>query len=906
MQTFISEVVDALISDDQNLSDIMIIVPSRRAGGVFRNTLSRKLNKTIFAPSIYSIEEYIEHISGLKAIDQTEQLFTLYDVYRSSTPEAQRESFAVFYGWAQTVLHDFNEIDRFLVDHRQCFNYLSAIQDLNHWSKEGKGTELIDTYLAFWKSLPSYYEAFSQRLQSQHKGHQGLVYRKAAEDIEFYIQNNPKQQHVFLGFNALNTSEQQIIQALLATGNTKAYWDIDEWFLENPKHEAGMFMRSYRDQWPYYKTNPFEWIGKQYSQPKDIQVTAVSQPVAQAKYVGNLLANLSESELNNTAVVLSDETVLLPILNALPKNITAVNITMGVPLGQTPLASFFNALFLLHKKETARGFYYKHVISLLQHQVLYPILGKGAQQILEAIARENHIYLSHELLKQLLITHCPDSQMESLFQTWNNDPTTAVNQTLKCIDQIKNSFQKEPKDHILAFEYLFGFNRAFNKLKTLNDTYAFIADVPTLWRFYLDVLGSETLDLRGDPHKGLQIMGMLESRVLDFENVILTSVNEGILPAGKSTNSFIPYDVKTSFHLPTYKEKDAVYTYHFYRLLHRAKKVHLLYTTNSDGLGSNEKSRFILQMEVEGPHQIQSTVAAPSFEIVPKTQKKIHKTPEIIERLQEIAKSGFSPSSLTTYIRNPLDFYYRYVLRINDSDNVEETVAANTMGTIVHNALEALYKPFLNQKIEIPMIDGLFPLIEAEVARQFKESYGLSQIAYGKNLIINRVVCRYIENYLNFEKSRLKKGDTAFIKGLETPLKVSLPFHNSKLRGTVDLVEERNGMLHIVDYKTGKAEQKNLRPSTWEDLLNPNGSFEKGFQVLTYAYMMYKQQGLTFPVKAGIVSFKNLKGGFLPFTFDKETEITEETLHSYETILSQLISEIFNPEISFEERDLKA
>jgi hypothetical protein len=900
MQTFISDVVDSLISDDQDLSDLIVVVPSRRAGGVFRNTLSRKLKKTIFSPSIYSIEEFIEHISGLKAVDQTEQLFTLYDVYRASTSDSQQESFAVFYGWAQTVLHDFNEIDRFLVDHAQCFNYLSAVQELNHWSSEAQSTELISTYLSFWKSLPIYYEAFSERLQSRHKGHQGLVYRKAAEDIEFYIQNNPSQKHIFLGFNALNTAEQHIIQALLATGKTKAYWDVDAWFLENPKHEAGMFMRAYRESWSYFKNHSFDWIGNQYTLPKDIQVTAVSQPIAQAKYVGSLLANFSAQELNNTAVILSDETLLIPILNALPENIKAVNITMGVPLGQTPLASFFNALFLLHKKETTRGFYYKHVLALLQHQVLYPILGAGAQHIVETIAKENYIYLTHDLLKELLESHCPQSNMESIFQSWNNDPTLAITQTLQCIAQIKASFQVNPAEHVLAFEYLFGFNRAFNKLKVLNDTYAFIADVTTLWRFYLDVLGSETLDLRGDPHEGLQIMGMLESRVLDFENVILTSVNEGILPAGKSTNSFIPYDVKITYNLPTYKEKDAVYTYHFYRLLHRAKKVHLLYTTNSNGLGSSEKSRFILQMEVEGPHTIHTTLAAPSFEIAPKKKQQITKTPEIIKRLREIGKSGFSPSSLTTYIRNPLDFYYKYVLRINESDEVEETVAANTMGTIVHNALESLYTPFLNQKLEEKLIDNLFAQIEEEVARQFKMSYGLTQISQGKNLIIHKVVCRYIENYLYFEKKRLQKGDQVYIKGLETPLKIALPIQNSFLRGTVDLVEERNGMLHIVDYKTGKAERKNLSPKLWEDLLDTSGSFEKGFQVLAYAYMLDKQQGLSFPVKAGIVSFKNLKAGFLPFTFDKNTEITEETLLSFEAVLSELIEEIFNPAVMFE------
>ena len=904
MQSFISEVVDALIKEKHPFSDSVIIVPSRRAGVVFRNTLSRKLKQTLFSPSIYSIEEFISHVSGLKTIDSTAQLFAFFKVYQAATPEDQQESFATFCGWAQTVLHDFNEIDRFLVDHKQCFNYLSAIQQMeSHWSTNAEGSSLVANYLNFWNRLPEYYELFTQALQKQNKGHQGLAYRKAAEDIEFYIQNNPSQTHVFLGFNALNAAEQQIIQALLATGNTQVYWDIDATFLNNPKHEAGMFIRSYFKQWPYYNHNEPKWVSELYNKPKKIAVAAINQTIAQAKYVGSLLAQRTKEELEETAIVLSDEQLLLPILNALPEQVSAVNITMGIPLGQTPVASFFDALFVMHKKETPRGYYYKHILAILQHPMMLLVAGEYGKAIAARIERENLIYMPAETIKALFITTPFKALGANIFDSWQNNPATAVTQALACIDQLKDNLLsfKDKTPHSLTIEYLFGFYKAFNSLKNLNDSHAYIKDISTLYRFYLDTLAAETLDLRGDPHRGLQIMGMLESRVLNFKHVILTSVNEGVLPAGKSTNSFLPYDVKLTYDLPTYREKDAVYSYHFYHLLHRAETVHLLYTTQSEGIGVGEKSRFIRQLEIEGPHRLEQTIATASFQIPAVVEKVIEKTPEMIAQLTALASSGFSPSSLSTYLRNPVDFYYKYVLGIKESDSVEETVAANTMGTIVHNTMETLYTPYHNQILSVDIIKSLRQRITDTVAIEFEKAYGTIKKLAGKNLIIKEVICRYIENYLELELQNLKKGDEVIIRGLEQRLSSESGYPGARLKGTVDLIEERNGVFQIVDYKTGKTEQRNLSIKTWEDLLAPEGKYEKAFQVLTYAYMLNKNNSLPFPVRAGITSFKNLKNGFLPFTFEKDTAITQETLDAYEQQLHRLIGEILDPKIPFKE-----
>ena len=446
---------------------------------------------------------------------------------------------------------------------------------------------------------------------------------------------------------------------------------------------------------------------------------------------------------------------------------------------------------------------------------------------------------------------------------------------------------------------MYGFSVAFTKLKHLTESEHHIKDITTLIYFYRDILLSETIDLRGDQDEGLQIMGVLESRVLDFENVIITSVNEGVFPSGKSQNSNIPYDLKKLYQLPTYAEKDAIYAYHFYHLLHRAKNIDLLYVTHSDGLGSSERSRFIRQMEEENIHSINKYIVTPP--ILKSTLKdiEVQKTEAVIEKLTLFFKKGASPSSLSTFLRDPILFYERYVLGINDSDAVEETVAANTMGTIVHNALEELYRPLVGLQLTVNHLESISKCIDKEVHKQFKDTYGLDYINEGKNKIIYAIVKRYLHNYIARELDLLKKGDNVQIISVELDLRDIQLSNNITLKGKVDLIEIRNGCLNIVDYKTGKVEGKHLKLTKFEDLLQPEGSFEKAFQVLMYAYMLSKVQPLQFPIQAGIISFKNLRAGFIPFQFDKNAQITEQTLAEFESVLIKLIDQILDKSVPF-------
>ncbi len=905
MSSFIEDVVKETLKQHHDVSSVVFILPSRRAGVFLRNILSTYLHKPAFAPRIFSIEEFVEHLSGLRPATQIDQIFTLYECYKKIRPEEIKEPFSVFFGWAQTLLNDFNEIDRYLVDQKSFFNYLGAIQDLNHWSYTKNPTTLIKNYLKFWELLPEYYTAFCDTLLRHNLGHQGLIYRKAAEEIEYYSTTNSKRKHVFLGFNALNKAEQHIIQALLTSGNGQIYWDAEKHFMENKSHEASYFMREHLKKWPYFLSHPFQWISTNYNTSKEITLTEVTQGVQLAKYVGQILSTYSEAQLDETAIVLGDESLLLPIINGLPKNVKKLNITMGVPLRQTPPASLFEHFFTLKKEHSEKGFYYKHLIPVLREPLFIKLLPKLSDKIITKVHASNSIYIKLEDLLSMTEDPVYRSQLKTVFTPWQGSPQKAIDNFHEVITLLKDAL--DPSSDKLTIEYIYGFYKAFNKLSTINSSYSYIEDIPTLIRFYRDLIASETIDLQGDPYKGLQVMGMLESRLLDFKNVIVTSVNEGILPAGKSSNSYIPYDLKMTYDLPTYQEKDAVYAYHFYRLLHRVQSAHILYTSSTDGLSSAEKSRFVLQLEMENIHRLHKQVAMPHIKPPLSKPVVIDKTDAVLSQLKKLVASGLSPSSLSTYLRNPIDFYYKYVLGIRDRDDVEETVASNTMGTIIHNTLEILYSPFINTHITPENITAMAVDVDPIATTQFKEHYGQLNLSQGKNLIIYKVIKQYITNFLQREKEELLRGDTIYITQLEEQLKTpftasSLPFPIF-LKGTVDRVELRNNDFRIIDYKSGSVEKADLFIKNWQDLLGDEGKKEKAFQILMYTYMLHKETPLSLPVTAGIISLRKLKNGYMPFGIGegrkKETAITQESLTHFEMVLSQLINEIFDPAIPF-------
>lgn len=918
MTNFIYDVLENLHKSGLDFSKLTFVLPSKRAGIFLNKELTKFIETPIFSPETISTEEFVEDLAQLKLLSNTELLFEFYTIYLELTPKTLQDNFDVFVKWGQIILQDFNEIDRYLIPQETIFEYISSIQEINHWSLDTNKTTLIENYLQFWRNLPKYYNSLTERLKSQKKGYQGLIYREAVNKLPPYVNNNQDKQFVFIGFNALNTAEKIIIETLLKNNLASIYWDIDKTFIDDSIHDAGYFARQHKNTWTHFETHPFNWITNHYAKEKNITIYGVPKQIGQAKTIGSILQNNYLNKSNSTAVILGDENLLIPVLNSIPKNVDIVNVTMGTPLKSTSLASLFENIFAF-KKQNKKRFYYKDVLAILSHEYIRPLLNTNGDDLVAAqinyIKKKNVTYINLNKLYAFFPEH--KDILTIIFESWQNNTTKAIQSCGQLIHYIKTYLRINKDKNLLALEYLYRFNTLFNELERLNSTYNHITTMSTLHSIYKELLSSETLDFKGEPLQGLQIMGMLESRVLDFENVIITSVNEGILPSGKTNNSFIPFNVKLENKLPTYKEKDAIYTYHFYRLLQRAKNIHILYNTEVDALKGGEKSRFINQLEQEGTHTITHKIITTDAPIFENKLLEIQKTTDVINSLKQIAEKGFSPSSLTNYIRNPIDFYNQKLLGVYEQEDVEETIAANTFGTVIHNTLEQLYTPLIGNTLTVNNIKALQQQAPMLVTKEFESNYKKEDVTNGYNLIALEVAKRYISNFLNYEIADIKKGNTITIIALEKKENITLPIpeldFKVNLTGTVDRIDNYNGTTRIIDYKTGKIEQNKVEVVNWEDITTDYTKYSKSFQILTYVYLLNAKQEFTTPVEAGVISFKNLNNGFLKFSkkdksgayAKKDTFISQDTLDNFFEELKKLVLEIMNPEINFIEKELK-
>lgn len=900
MTTFIDELIDHLLKHKEDLASVEVVLPSRRAGTLFKKKLAKALgSKTTFLPGVRSIEELITEISGLVSASQTQLQFEMYRAYKQIFKD-NPDTFLEFLGWAPGVLSDFNEVDRYLLDTDSFFDYLGAIKDINHWAVDPEPSELIKGYLEFWKTIGPFYNAFNKLLESQGMGYQGMQYRKASERVDEYIASTSSR-YMFAGFNALNTAEQNIIQAFLEAGHAEIFWDIDAYFFTNANPAPAQFIKGYFKEWPYYKKHTHPRGSNFYLEPKNIKSISVSGIVGQAKYIGQILSEVPQTELEQTAIVLGDEALLLPLLNALPPEISKINITMGLPLAQVPDASFFDAWLLLQQNVKDTSYNSRDVLAFLSQPHVINLLEEDTQRIRKEIETKNLLFVQ---ASQLINISDNKKNAELLFKPWKNNAREGIHTVLQAIKLLKNRLI--PDKNWLKLEYLFTFQELFSQLKNLVQDYDYLKDIKSLQYLYRELLSSETLDFRGDPYEGLQIMGVLESRVLDFKNIIVTGLNEEILPSGKSQGSFIPFDLKKANELPTYREKDAIYAYHFFRLLQRAENAYLLYNNSSGGLNSAEKSRFLLQLELENhpEHNLEEISVYASTSMAPNTLKEVQKTPEIVSKLKQLAAHGFSPSALSTYIRNPIDFYYKYVLGIREVDSIEEVVAHNTLGTIVHESLEQLYTPYLGKELNLEAIAAMRAATSDEVARQFQELYNLDNTKTGKNLIIYNVALKFIQNLLYQEELQLKNKHT--LRVVECERKLDVPLSEKitpvRLRGTVDRIDVLDGITRIIDYKTGKVMASELKLKDWELLTTDYKKHAKAFQVLCYALMMQKEGNLAQEMEAGIISFKNLSSGFMKFSEKSTEKISPELLTTFEKHLLQLVEEILNIDIPFTEK----
>lgn len=897
-----------------SLDDLIVVLPNKRAKVFLLESLKKQYPKSLFAPEIISVEELVQDISGIRALDSIELVFEFYEVYSSVVAPEKLQPFEQFANWAKMLLQDFNEIDRYLLNPNRVFSYLKDIEDIKHWSLDlEKRTSMIQNYLEFWDMMPVYYQAFYDYLIERKVGYQGLIYRLAVDKSKDFSKQLGTKKMYFAGFNALNAAEEVMIQSFLEQGCAKVYWDIDTVFLEDPYHDAGLFLRRIKKDWKYYRTHPMDWIVTDFSDEKNIQIIKTPKTVGQARIAGKLIEKIkSENEsLNQVALVLGEENLLMPVLYSLPVEVDALNITMGYDGRSNPVQILISKLFKMHLHAIRRDaanytLYHKEVLDVLSNPMIEPYV--DAATTIKNIHEGNLTFFSLDSLKAFNTN--PNVLRDLVLTKWSDTPLEVLRLLSSVISEIKNRLSSDVEEDKVAKTFLYSMFQLLNKLITYCEKYPTMDTVENVYAIYKQVIDLAEVSFEGEPLKGLQIMGVLESRVLDFETVIITSVNEGKFPAGKSQNSFIPYDVKRELGLPTYKEKDAIYSYHFYHLLLRAKNIYLLYNSEAEGLDAGERSRFLTQLEIEKRpnHHLEHLTYSAFLPEKAYQPIEVPKSVQLQEKLQEIAAGrGFSPSALTNYLRNPIQFYLQRVLRIREVDEVEESVALNTLGTIIHNALENLYKPLVGRILTVSDLDDLQKKSDGVVELEFEKEYSSNKDKLGKNLLAFEVAKRNVFHFLMEERKNLLNGDEVQILELERLLEYQLvderlPFPVN-LFGYVDRIELRNQAIRVIDYKSGKVESNQLRLRDWQGLTTELKN-DKIIQLLCYA-LMFEEEAAGRPLEAGIYSFKNRKEGFLFFGIrhgrDIDQVIGREVLAEFKTELVALINAILKPDTSFVE-----
>jgi hypothetical protein len=894
---------------DQTQANICVVIPSKRAKVFFINTI-KSLKKNCFLPKIITIEEFLEEITAIQTIDATALLMEFYQFYLKEFPNDQ-QTFSTFLSWAKTLLYDFKDIDGYIIDPDRLFPYLKEVKALERWELEpNQKTDLIDKQLAFWDKLPKIYASFYNYLKTNKIGHSGMIQRESLNMLDGYLKSN-NQYFVFGGFNALNNAEQQIFQKIINHQKGQIIWDVDEVFLKDPMHLASHFINQFKTNWSYYKNHPLTAVFDNYKKPKTFYIYQTIKSIGQAKLIGNIIEQ-NNFDLDQTAIILPDETLLLPLINHLPKKIDALNITMGYPALNNPIQFLINDFFILHQKAKTTSknssiYYFKHVIALLQNPFINELI--NPQSIVNFIKTYNVNYITSE---KILSKSSHDSNvLQLLFDFKFSTNLDFLDKILDLIKAIKNYKNQSGALHAkIDLAFIYSIYQSINQLKLYLYTYKIEDHINLLFDLYKDQVSGAQVSFEGKPLQGLQIMGMLESRMLDFETLIIPSCNEGVLPPKPRQQSIVPFDIKKEEGMPTQLEQDALITYHFYRLISRAKKVYLIYDgDDGQGLTTGERSRFIEQIRFENlpNHEIIEKSFVPNIQITAQ-QTKIIKTEHVQQQLQLFAKSGFSASSISNYLRNPKDFFVNNLLRLREAEEVEESIAANTLGNVIHKTLEELYKPYINSLLTVDVVKLFINTFEKELVFQYQAIFKEGDLTKGKNLIAFEMSKKLVFDFLKKEMEAIKNGNEIIVLACEQTMTIELKDDRFPypvfLKGNIDRIEKRNGVVRIIDYKTGKVEPKDLSLNVAKKADIFSIKTEKIMQLLCYALLMQKSDYIFQDLQVGIVSFKNLKDYMMLLT-EKEGHkiltdlINEELLESFEFQLKDIIWEIINPELPF-------
>lgn len=929
MKSFHHSLVDRIrVEDLPSLKDHCYVFPTKRGGVFFKQYLLRSFKgENFFLPAILSIEEFVEKLSHRTITDELTLLFELFKIYQKRDKNLD---FDRFYAWGRIILKDYDEIDRYMADAKKIYLGLQELKEIEHvfgfndelrdivanfrsiTDKQEK-TKLLTEFLKIWEAVGQVHGQFQQVLVEKQLCYGGILYRQLAENIGESSFEHPFKFYHICGFNALSRSEETIFDQLVSKGIGQLYWDADVLYMHDKKEEAGNFLRAYRDKWP----DSVWMIEDSLATDKTVSIAAVPQSVGQAHIGAQLLAAGAEKgwRPEQTAIVLADEKLLLPVLYALPFNDHRVNVTMGYPVKFTVAYDLVDSYLELYRKSVYEGgeilVYLYDLKPLLSNAYLSLMQPKLYETVINWSIREKKTRVSlDELQAQLESPHI--KALLSAKPTWES----LFEAITKYLTQVFYHF-KQSEENPVDQEFIYFFLREFNKIGQYLTERSEKLSLKLTKKIVREHFKAAKIPFEGEPVEGFQIMGFLETRTLDFKNVIILSANEGKIPAQRSMNTYIPYALRRAFELPTFEEQDAIYAYHFKRLLQRAENVHFTYDAEVSKDSSGERSRFILQQLLKYESRPNITISEQQYtgklRPVDLTEQVISvpKSPLVLANMQRYVAGSqeakfMSPTSLTTYITCPLRFYFQYVLRIRETEDVEEDIDARNFGIVVHRVLELLYQPWLKKEIGADEIKGLEKLVEAKVQEVLREEKIVqdNQKLVGKDVLTQRIMQRLVLKILQYDQEHAPLT----ITGLEREdLSYEILLADGKavkLSGVVDRIDEKHGITRIVDYKTGKVKlaSTTLMKKAVDEYIESyfqDPDLKSGFQ--GYFYGLLGKPIISGDFQVGILGMRQLNQGIQ--WLQQGRPVRPEIMEEFEIRLQTLVKEIFDPSVAFTQTD---
>ena len=923
---------------EAEVSRLAFVFPNRRTGLFFQKYLSEVADTPLFSPTILTINDLCIQLSGKQSADRISMLFILYDIYIRQS--GSTETFDEFLYWGEMLLNDFDDIDKYMANARMLFSNVTDLREIENdfdflsdeqiaairsfWSSfyPRGDTPNQQQFLAVWQVLYDLYEEFRATLAAEGKGYEGMIFREVVESMERGESPDlPYEQIVFVGLNALSVSEERFLAQLQKREIADFYWDYVSDKVTDPDNKASYFVSRNLKSFPSSMKLPPEEKVK-----TEIEVIGIPSGIGQAKHVYTLLsdwckeAEMSSEEALRTAVILPDEHLLIPVLNAIPEQIRRINVTMGYPLAGTPVASLIEYILALQKNvryiDRNPLFYFRDVLPVLNHRYILSTSPEIISSLVKEITENNKIYISHTELEKtplLEILFTPVTGVEA-FSDYLIKVLEELNKVMSALsDEEEEDAPQRTND--LEQEFIFHYFTTVNRMKEVMKDARIEMKIDTFFRLLKRVTDTITIPFHGEPLSGLQIMGVLETRALDFDRLIILSMNEGIFPQRKAANSFIPYNLRRGFGLPTYEHQDSVWAYHFYRLIERASHVSLLYDTRSNGLQTGEVSRFVHQLHYHYEVPMRDKLVVYNVSSSKTPPLAVPKREDIMRRLDAYRKGGskaISASAINTYLDCPLKFYFSVVEGIREEEEVSETIESDVFGSILHKVMEELYKPFQGKMVTVDLLKAIrkdTALLTGAIARAFASEFFKTEVVRsltGQNYLIGEMIRKYVEKILE------RDGKLTPFVYIESERKIngliSLSDHSEiRLKGFIDRVDEVLDAIRIIDYKSGSG---TTTFSSIESLFNKEEKdrAKAVMQVFMYCWMyahFTENKGKT--IQPGIYYVRSLfSDPFDPSVYHRiergKSEKVEDFsgyAQAFEEGLRGCLDEIFNPEIPF-------